>query len=114
MRMVQWKSGCDYYLLSYEQFFPLNLPYKMGLKKCFLPKKLECRFGPRATVTSLKVTWNGDPDQALQGKRLCSRNLLCTQRSHPFLNAEKWFIFVIFFKGGFHKNTLESFNFTNG
>ena len=74
MTMVQWKSGFDYYLLSYEHFFPLNLPYKMGLKKCFLPNKLDCRFGPRATVTSLKVTWNEDPDQALQGKWLSSKN----------------------------------------
>ena len=74
MRMVQWKSGSDYYLFSYELFFPLNLPYKMGLKKCFLPKKLECRFGPRATVTSLKATLNEGPDQALQGKQLSSRN----------------------------------------
>ena len=74
MRMVQWKSGCDYYLLSYEHFFPLDLPYKMGLKKCFLPNKLDWRFGPRATVTSLKVTWNEDPDQALQRKWLSSKN----------------------------------------
>ena len=87
---------------------------KWTRKSAYLPQQLECRCRPTATVTSLKVTWNGDPDQALQGKRLCSRNLLCTQRSHPFLNAEKWFIFVIFFKGGLHENTLESFNFTNG
>ena len=66
MRMVQWKSGFDYYLLSYEHFYFPNLPSKMGLKKCFLPQKLERRFGPRATVTSLKVTWNEGPDQALQ------------------------------------------------
>ena len=65
MRMVQWKSGFDYYLLSFELFYFPNLPSKMGLKKCFLPKKLECRFGPRSTVTSLKVTWNEAPDQAL-------------------------------------------------
>ena len=74
MRMVQWKSGSDYYLLSYEHFYPLNLPSKIGLKKCFLPQQLDCRFGPRATVTSLKVTCNEAPDQALQGKRLSSRN----------------------------------------
>ena len=58
MTMVQWKSGCDFYLLSYEHFYYPNLPSKMGLKKCFLPQQLECRFGPTATVTSLKVTWN--------------------------------------------------------
>ena len=69
MRMVQWKSSCDCYLLSYEHFHLPNIPSKMGLKKYFLPKQLECRFGPTATVTSLKVTWNEGPDQARQGKR---------------------------------------------
>ena len=33
MRMVEWKSGCDFYLLSYEQFFLPNFPSKMGFKK---------------------------------------------------------------------------------
>ena len=70
MRMVQWKSGCDYYLLRYEHFYLQNLPSKMGLKKCSLPQQLECRCVPTATVTSLKVTWNEGLDQALQGKRL--------------------------------------------
>ena len=35
MRLVQWKSGCDYYLLSYEHFYLPSLPSKMGSKKCF-------------------------------------------------------------------------------
>ena len=74
MRMAQWKSGCDYYLLSYEPFYLPNLPYKVALEKCFLPKQLECCCGPTATVTSLRVTLNEGPDQALQGKRLSSRN----------------------------------------
>ena len=69
MTKVQWKSGCDYYLLSYKHFYLPNLPFKMTLKKCFLPQQLECRCGPTATVTSLKVTWNEGLDQALQGKR---------------------------------------------
>ena len=72
MRMVQWKSGCDYYLLSYEHFYLSKLPSKMGLKKCFLPQKVQCRCGPTATVRSLKVTWNEGPDQAPEGKRLSS------------------------------------------
>ena len=72
--MVQWKSRCDYYLLSYEQFYFPNLPSKIGLKKCLLPQQLECRCGPTSTVTSLKNTWNEGHDQALQGKRLSSRN----------------------------------------
>ena len=71
MTMVHWKSGCVFYLLSYEHFY---LPYKMGLKKCFLPQQFEYRCGPTATVTSLKVTWKKAADQARQGKRLSSRN----------------------------------------
>ena len=74
MRKVQWKSGCDYYLLSYEHFYLPHLPSKMGLKKCILPQQMECRCGPTVTVTSLKVTWNEGPDQVLQGKRLRFRN----------------------------------------
>ena len=74
MRMVQWKSRCDYYLLSYEHFYLPNLPSKMGFKNCFLPQQFECRCRPTATGTSLKVTWNEGPDQALQGKQLSSRN----------------------------------------
>ena len=74
MTMDQWKSGCDYYLLSYEHFYLPNLPSNMGLKKCFLPQQLECHCGPSATVTTLKVTWNEGPDQAFQGKRPSSRN----------------------------------------
>ena len=62
--MVQWKSGCDYYLLSYELFFLPNLQTKLGFKKCFLPQQLERRCAPTATVMSLKVTWNEGPDQA--------------------------------------------------
>ena len=74
MTMDQWKSSCDYYLLSYEHFFLPNLPSNMGLKKCFLPLQMEWHCGPTATLTSLKVTWSEGPDQALQGKRLSSRN----------------------------------------
>ena len=74
MRMMQWKSGCDFCLLSYEHFYLPNLPSKMGLKKCFLLQQLECRCGQTAKVTSLKVTWNEGPDQALKGKLLISKN----------------------------------------
>ena len=74
MKMDQWKSGCDSYLLSYEHFCLPNLPSKLLLKKCFLPQQLECRCVPTATVTSLKVTWIEGPYHALQGKWLSSRN----------------------------------------
>ena len=74
MTMVQWKSGCDYYLLSYEHFYLPIYPSKMGMKKCILLQQLQCLCGLTATVTSLKVTWNEGSDQALQGKRLSSRN----------------------------------------
>ena len=72
MTMVQWKSDCDSYLLSYDSFYLLILPSRMGLKKCFLQQQLECRCGPTATVKSLKVTLNDGPDKALQRKRLSS------------------------------------------
>ena len=74
MTIVQWKSSCDFYLLSYEHFYLTNFPSKMRLKKFFLPKQLECRCGLTATLTSVKVTWNEAPDQALQIKRPSSRN----------------------------------------
>ena len=74
MRMGQWKSGCDYYLFSYEHYYLPTLPSQMGLKKCFLPQQLEYCFVPKATVTSLKVTWIEGPDQAFQGKRISSKS----------------------------------------
>ena len=74
MTMVQWKSSRDSYLLSYEHFYLPSLPSKMDLKKLFLTQQLECRCGPTATVTSLKVTWNEGPDQVPQGKRPNFRN----------------------------------------
>ena len=74
MTMVLWKSDGDYYLLSYEHFYLAFLPSKVCLKKCFSPQHLDCRCEATATVTSLKVTWNEDLDQAIQGKRLSSRN----------------------------------------
>ena len=74
MRMVQWINECDYYLLSYEPFYLPNFPSKMGLKKCFLAQQLECRCRQTAIVTSLKVSCNEGPYQALQGKRLSSSN----------------------------------------
>ena len=73
MTMMQWKSCCDNYLLSSDNFYLPNLPSKMGLKKCFLPQQLEYRCGTTATVTSLKITWNEGPDQPLQGTPLSSR-----------------------------------------
>ena len=86
----------------------------MGLEKFFLPQKLEYRCRPTATVTSLKVTLNEGPDQALQGKWLSSRNNAATQRSFPSLKPEKLLINGILAKGGPHDNFWESFNFTNG
>ena len=83
MTMVQWKSGCDYYLLSYEQFYLPKLPSKMGFKKCFLPQQKECRCGPTATVTSVKLTWNEGSYQALQESGLAPETIYPTQRSHP-------------------------------
>ena len=33
MKMVQWKSGCDYYLLSYELFLFPKFGLQNGLEK---------------------------------------------------------------------------------
>ena len=33
MTMVQWKSGCDYYLLSYEHFYLPKFSFQNGLEK---------------------------------------------------------------------------------
>ena len=96
--MVQWKSDCDYYLLSYEHFYLPNLPSKIGLKKCFFPQQMECCCGPTATVTSLEVTWNEVPHQALQGSGLAPDTMLHTQRNRPFPKPEKWLIFGYFAK----------------
>ena len=74
MTMLQWISGCDYYFLSLDHFCFPNLPSKMGMKKGFLTQQLDCHCWPKANMTSLKVTWNEGPDQALQGKRLSSRD----------------------------------------
>ena len=71
--MVQWKSCCNRYLLSYEHFGLRNLPCKMSSKNLFLPQHLKCPCGPTATVTSLKVTWNEGTDQALHEKWLSAR-----------------------------------------
>ena len=114
MTMVQWKSVFGYLMLSYELFYLPNLPSKLGLKKCSLPQQLDCRCGPTATVTSLKVIWNEGPDQALQGKRLTPETMLRTQGSRPFLKPEKSLIFGLLTKGGLHENFMKSFNFTNG
>ena len=53
-------------------------------------------------MTSLKVTWNEGPDQALQGKEngLAPETMLRTQRSRPFLKSQKKFFFWHFSKEG--------------
>ena len=114
MTMVQGKSGCDNYLLSYEHFYLQNLPSKIGMKKCFLPQQLECRCGPTATGRSQKVTWMKDLIKHVKESGLAPESMLRTQRCRPFPKFEKWLIFGILAKGGPHENVLESFNFTNG
>ena len=100
MRMVQWKCGCDYYLLSYVHFYLPNLPSKMGLKKCFLPQQLECRCGPTATVTSLKVFGMKVLIKHVKERGLALETMLRMQRSRPFPTPEKWLIFGFLAKGG--------------
>ena len=47
MKMVQWKSGCDYYLLSYVLFYLPNLASKMGLKSAFYRNNWNAAAGQR-------------------------------------------------------------------
>ena len=115
MTMVQWKSGCDYYLLSYEHFYLPNLHSKIGLKKCFLPQHLECRFGPTATgdVTEsflgMKILIKHFKESCLAPEICCIRNVAA-----HFLKPKESLIFGFLAKGGPHETFLESFNFTNG
>ena len=51
MTIVQWKSGYDYYLLSYEHFCLPNLPSKMSLKKVLF-----------IVTTGMPLRANGDYD----------------------------------------------------
>ena len=114
MTMVQWKSGCDYYLLSYEHFYLPSLPSKLGLKIFFLPQQLECLCGPTAAVKSKKLLGLKVLIKHFKESALASETMLRTQRSRPFPKAENWLIFGTLAKGGSHENFLEIFNFTNG
>ena len=111
MTMVQGKSGCDNYVLSYEHFYLQNFPSKMGIKKCFLPQQLECRCGPTAIVRSLKVTWNEGPDQHFKESDLAPETMLRTQRSRPFPKPEKWLIFGFIENWGAHENIFGKLQF---
>ena len=51
MRMVQWKSGCDYYLLSYEHFYPIKFALQNRLEKVLL-----------TSTIGLPLRANGDCD----------------------------------------------------
>ena len=51
MTMVQWKNGCDYFMLSYEHFYFLNLHSKRVLKKFFF-----------FTTIGMPLRANGDCD----------------------------------------------------
>ena len=114
MRVVQWKSGCDYYLLSYEHFYVPNLPSKMVLKNCFLPQQFECRFGPTVTVKTLKLLGMKVLIKHFKESGSATETMLRRQRSRPFPKLEKRLIFGILAKGGPHEIFLESFNNTNG
>ena len=77
---------------------------KWAWQNASLPQQLECRCGPTATVTSLKVTWNEGPDQALQGKRLSSRNYAALRNvAAHFQNLKNGSFFCILAKGWPHE-----------
>ena len=81
------KLGADYDAVIENCLRPLFVEYeaypyilaqkmisKMRSKYPWLIHFLESRCDPTATVTSLKLTWNERPDQAVKGKRLSPRN----------------------------------------
>ena len=72
--MVQWKSGCDYYLLSYEPFLSPKFVLQNGLEKVHFTATIGIPLRKNGDCDVQKVTWNEGPDQALQGKQLSSRN----------------------------------------
>ena len=59
---------------AYPYILAQKMISKMRSKYLWLMHFLESRCDPTATVTSLKLTWNERPDQAVKGKRLSPRN----------------------------------------
>ena len=114
MRMVQWKSGSDYYLLSYEHFYLSDLPSKKGLKSAFYRNNWNAAAGQRPLGRHWKSLGIKVLIKHFKESGLAPETMLRTQRSRPFPKPEKWLIFGILAKGGPHENFLESFNFTNG
>ena len=67
------ESGCFWAkLVVYGQTWLYSGKNCCTQEKRLYTGKNDC--GPLSTVTSQEVTWNEGPDQALQGKRLSSRN----------------------------------------
>ena len=95
MRMVQWKSGCDYYLLSYEHFYLSNLPSKMGLKKCFFVNNWNSAAGQRRLFRHLNILEMKVLIQHFKESGLAPETMLRKQRSCPFPKPEKWLILAI-------------------
>ena len=58
---------CQVISILVSEIYPPELALKtcsylfIGFKNLFI--YLQCRWGPTATLTLLKVTWNEDPDQ---------------------------------------------------
>ena len=62
--MLESNIGYEQYLSSYKYFLARKMTSKSWSKYRWLMHYLESRCGPMATVTSLKLTWNENPDQA--------------------------------------------------
>ena len=114
MRMVQWKSGCDYYLLSYEYFYLANLPSKLSLKGAFHRSNWNAAAGQQRHRRHLKLLGIKVLIKHFKESGLTPETMLRTERSRPFLKLQKLLIFGILAKGGPHEDFLESFNSTNG
>ena len=112
MRMGQWKSGCDYYLVSYEYFYLANLPSKLDLKGAFHRSNWNAAAGQRRHCRHSKLLGMKVLIKHFKESGLAPETMLGTQRSRPFSEPAKSLVFGILANGGTHDNILESFSFT--
>ena len=113
MTMLQLKSSCDYYSLSYEHFYLPNLPSKIGLKNRFLRNIWNAHAGQRRPWRHWKVFGMKLLIKYFKERGVASETMLPTKRSCRFPKPENWVIFGTLAKGGPHENILETLNFRN-
>ena len=111
--MLQWKSGCDHYLLSYEHFYFQNLPPKWAWKTCVYRNIWNAAAGQRRPWRHWKILGIKVLIKHFRESGLAPETVLPTQGSRRFPKSEKLVIFGILTKGGPQEYFLESWNFRN-